>query len=69
VTRPGGNNIQRTDYVPISLRYRINRWAELVNEVTWYDTRLADTRTVLYRGIPARVNHDIRNEFGTIFTF
>ena len=69
VIRPGGNNLNRTDYVPISLRYKINRWAEIVNETTWYDTRTADTRTVLFRGVPAHVNHDIRNEFGTIFTF
>ncbi len=69
VIRSGGNNLGRTDYVPVSLRYRINKWAEIVNEVTWYDTRTADSKTVLYRGIPAHVNHDLRNEFGTIFTF
>jgi hypothetical protein len=69
VIRAGGNNLQRTGYAPVSLRYRINRWAEIVNETTWYDTRTADTRTVLFRGIPAHVNHDWRNEFGTIFTF
>jgi len=69
VIRSGGNNLDRTDYVPVSLRYRINKWAELVNEFTWYDTRTADSKTVDYRGIPAHVNHDLRNEFGTIFTF
>jgi len=69
VIRTGGNNLDRTDYVPVSLRYRINKWAEIVNELTWYDTRTADSKTVDYRGVPAHVNHDIRNEFGTIFTF
>jgi hypothetical protein len=69
VIRAGGNNLDRTDYVPVSLRYKINRWAQLVNEVTWYDTRTADSTTVLFRGIPAHVNHDWRNEFGTLFTF
>jgi len=69
VIRPGGNNLNRTDYVPVSLRYKVNRWVEIVNETTWYDTRTADSRTALFRGIPAHVNHDIRNEFGTIFTF
>jgi len=69
VIRSGGNGLQRTDYVPVSLRYKINRWAQIVNEVTWYDTRTADSTTVLFRGIPAHVNHDWRNEFGTIFTF
>jgi hypothetical protein len=69
VIRAGGNNLQRSDYVPISLRYRINKWAQIVNETTWYDTRTADATLVLFRGTNAHVNHDIRNEFGTIFTF
>jgi len=69
VIRAGGNSLLRDDYVPVSLRYKINKWAQLVNEVTWYDTRTADSVTVLFRGIPAHVNHDWRNEFGTIFTF
>jgi len=70
----------RSDYVPVSLRYRINKWAELVNETTWYDTRLGTNVTdingkapgpilALFRGTDARTNHDWRQEFGTIFTF
>ncbi|HKM89627.1 MAG TPA: hypothetical protein VJX29_03355 [Candidatus Acidoferrales bacterium] len=69
VIRSGGNHLQRTDIVPISLRYKINRWAELVHETSWYDTRTADSTRVLFRGVDAHVNHDWRNEFGTIFTF
>jgi hypothetical protein len=69
VIRPGGNKLQRSDYVPVSLRYKINKWATLVNEATWYDTRAADSSLLLFRGVPARVNHDWREEFGTIFTF
>lgn len=69
VIRSGGNKLQRSDYVPVSLRYKINKWAQLVNEVTWYDTRTADGSLLLFRGLPARVNHDWRNEFGTILTF
>jgi hypothetical protein len=69
VIRSGGNNLLRSDYVPISLRYKINKWASIINETTWYDTRTADTKTQLVRGIPAHVNHDWRNEFGTVFTF
>jgi len=65
----GGNGLLRSDYVPISLRYKINKWAQIVQEVTWYDTRTADSVTALFRGVDAHVNHDIRNEFGTIFTF
>jgi len=68
-TSIGGNGLQRSDYAPVSLRYKINRWAQIVNEVTWYDTRTADANLVLFRGVPAHVNHDWRNEFGTIFTF
>jgi len=41
----------------------------VVNEVTWYDTRTADAVRVPVNGINAHVNHDIREEFGTIFTF
>ncbi|HUJ40602.1 MAG TPA: hypothetical protein VLW54_08655 [Candidatus Acidoferrales bacterium] len=76
VIRSGGNGLLRSDYIPISLRYKINKWAEIADEVTWYDTRVADpllvspfTREVNVAGVPARVNHDIRQEFGTIFTF
>jgi len=89
VARSGGNGLRRSDYAPVSLRYRINKWAEIVNEVTWYDTRTAGcaiisaaaacnplpagstngVQRVLFRGVDARVNHDIREEFGTIFTF
>ena len=69
VIRSGGNNLQRDDIVPVSLRYKINRWAELVHETSWYDTRTADSKRVLFRGVDAHVNHDWRNEFGTIFTF
>ena len=75
VIRSGGNGLLRSDYVPVSLRYKINKWAEFVNEVTWYDTRVADpnltthAREVNVAGIPERVNHDWRQEFGTIFTF
>ncbi len=35
VIRAGGNDLDRTDYVPVSLRYKINKWAEIVNEFTW----------------------------------
>lgn len=86
VVRANGNGLRRTDYVPVSLRYKINKWAQVVEEVTWYDTLVGSCTEftaaascenglgkpvsgVLFRGIGARVNHDIRQEFGTIFTF
>ena len=69
VIRANGNGLNRDDYVPFSLRYKLNKWAQLVEEVTWYDTRTADNVRALFRGVDAHVNHDIRQEFGTIFTF
>jgi hypothetical protein len=71
--------LRRSDYVPFSLRYKMNKWAQFVNEATWYDTRTATKvgapgkagtpYLTLYRGIDARLAHDWREEFGTIFTF
>jgi len=73
------SGLRRSDYVPVSLRYQMNKWASFVNEVTWYDTRTAtkagengaagEPFFVNVAGLPARINHDIREEFGTIFTF
>jgi len=69
VRQEGANGLLRSDYFATSLRYKINKWAQLVNEVTWYDTRTADSVLKLYRGVDSHVAHDIRNEFGTIITF
>ena len=69
VRRTGGNNLLRSDYIPVSLRYKINKWAQLVDELTYYDTRTVGSKRVLFRGVDARVNHDWRQEFGTVFTF
>ncbi|HUK54790.1 MAG TPA: hypothetical protein VL099_16005 [Candidatus Binatia bacterium] len=79
ISHSGTTGLLRSDYVPVSLRYRVNKWAEISNEVTWYDTRTGTNAgtggaagapiLLTFRGTPARVNHDIREEFGTIFTF
>ena len=69
VARTGANGLQRTDYVASTLRYKINKWASIVNETTWYDTTTVNEVKKLYRGIDARTAHDWRNEFGTIVTF
>jgi hypothetical protein len=69
VNRTGANGLTRSDYVASTLRYKINRWASIVNETTWYDTRTADAQLKLYRGVDAHTAHDWRNEFGTIITF
>jgi len=69
VARTGANNLQRTDYVASTLRYKINKWASIVNETTWYDTHTVNETSKLFRGVDARTAHDWRNEFGTIVTF
>jgi len=69
VARTGANGLQRTDYIASTLRYKINKWASIVNETTWYDTHTVDTQMKLYRGVDSRTAHDWRNEFGTIVTF
>jgi hypothetical protein len=69
VVRNGANGLQRSDYLASTIRYKINKWASIVNETTWYDTRTADGTLKLYRGVDAHTAHDWRNEFGTIVTF
>lgn len=75
VKQTGANDLLRSDYIASSVRYKMNKWMSIVNEVTWYDTRCAanDTgncaATKLFRGVASRTNHDWRNEFGTVITF
>jgi hypothetical protein len=69
VARTGANGLQRTNYVASTLRYKINKWASIVNETTWYDTHTVHETSKLFRGVDARTAHDWRNEFGTIVTF
>jgi hypothetical protein len=69
VARTGANGLQRTDYIASTLRYKINKWASIVNETTWYDTTTVNEVKKLYRSVDARTAHDWRNEFGTIVTF
>jgi hypothetical protein len=69
VTQTGANGLLRSDYIASSLRYKVNKWMSIVNEVTWYDTRTADTELKLFRGVDSHTNHDWRNEFGTVITF
>jgi len=65
----GPNGLLRSDYVATSLRYKMNKWMSIVNEVTWYDTHTADATVKLFRGTDSRTAHDWRNEFGTVITF
>jgi hypothetical protein len=65
----GPNGLLRSDYIATSLRYKMNKWMSIVNEITWYDTRTADATVKLFRGTDSRTAHDWRNEFGTVVTF
>lgn len=67
--RTGANGLIRSDYVASTLRYKINKWASIVNETTWYDTRTVDAQLKLFRSVDSHTAHDWRNEFGTIITF
>jgi len=68
-SQAGANGLLRSDYVAASLRYKMNKWMSIVNEVTWYDTHTADATVKLFRGEDSRTAHDWRNEFGTVITF
>jgi hypothetical protein len=64
----------RGDLGAATLYYKLNNWVTFALEESLYRTRaigrLSDGQlTTLYRGLPARETHDIRSEFGTIFTF
>ena len=65
----GPNGLLRSDYIATSLRYKMNKWMSIVNEITWYDTHTADATKKLFRGSDSRTAHDWRNEFGTVITF
>jgi len=75
VRRTGANDLLGSGYFATTLRYKVNRWASIINETTWYETRCAlndrggCTAAKLYRGVEATNAHDWRNEFGTVITF
>jgi hypothetical protein len=77
IIRTGGNGLYRTDYYAGTLSYKLNKWVSLVNEVTYYETRVAPgfDAEKFFDGVPvnpggiAAARHDWRNEFGTVVTF
>jgi hypothetical protein len=79
VRRNGANDLLRTNYFASTLRYKVNKWMQIQNETTWYNTRCGlvvngagdqvCTAAKLFRGVDATNAHDWRNEFGTVITF
>ena len=66
VARTGANGLQRTDYVASTIRYKINKWASIVNETTWYDTHTVNevTKTLSWnrRTYGSRLAQRVRND-------
>lgn len=70
-----GNQRSKNDLAAATLTWKMNSLVSFVLEESMYRTRianpnLADSATFpKYEGFPARQWHDIRSEFGPIFTF
>lgn len=70
-----GNQRAKNDLAATTLSWKMNSLVSFVLEESMYRTRianpnLADSATFpRYEGVPAREWHDLRSEFGPIFTF
>jgi hypothetical protein len=66
----GGSTRHASSMAVGTLNYSFNRWVSFSFEHSLYTTH-ANTRQQLpqYRGFPAREWHDVRDEFGPVFTF
>jgi len=68
-----GNQRSKNDLAAATLSWKMNNLVSFVLEESMYRTRIADptnlAKAPLYEGVPARQWHDIRSEFGPIFTF
>ena len=70
-----GNPRSKDDLAAATLYWKMNNLVSFALEESMYrtwiaDPNLADSATFpIYRGMPARQWHDIRSEFGPIFTF
>ena len=78
VVHSGGNSLVRTNTGMFTLSYKLNKWVSFVNEVTYYQTNTAWTRTAAgeavrvtkkYEGQNRTAAHNWINEFGTVVTF
>lgn len=70
-----GNPRSKNDLAAATLFWKMNGLVSFALEESMYRTRIADPNLAdsatfpIYRGVPARQWHDIRSEFGPIFTF
>jgi hypothetical protein len=66
----GGSTRRYSTMAVGTLNYSLNRWVSFAFEQSLYTTH-ANTAQPLpfYRGVPAREWHDVREEFGPVFTF
>ena len=65
----------RSDLFSGNIQYKLNSWVTFAFEQGYYRTRAANRSVAdfgglpLFRGIPSYTSHNVRSEFGTIFTF
>lgn len=70
-----GNQRSKNDLAAATLSWKMNSLVSFVLEESMYRTRIANPSPAesatfpKYEGVPARQWHDIRSEFGPIFTF
>jgi hypothetical protein len=68
-----GNQRSKNDLAAATLSWKMNSLVSFVLEESMYRTRIADPNNLAtapkYEGVGARQWHDIRSEFGPIFTF
>lgn len=70
-----GNQRSKNDLAAATLFWKMNNLVSFVLEESMYRTRIADPNLAdsatfpKYEGMPARQWHDIRSEFGPVFTF
>jgi hypothetical protein len=70
-----GNQRSKNDLAAATLQWKMNNLVSFVLEESMYRTRIANPNPAAsvtfpkYEGYPAREWHDIRTEFGPIFTF
>jgi hypothetical protein len=72
IVRGGLTPLVRTnkgDLSAATIYYKLNSWVTFGVEGSLYRTRMPSGKFFTFRGIPSREAHDIRAEFGTIFTF
>jgi hypothetical protein len=63
------SGLARTDLDTASLTYKLNKWVTFVNEFSYIQTTAAKNFSKLYRGVDVTKAHNLREEFGPVFTF